>query len=166
MDELRGELKQVLDLTTRVDERVKLIAERQAEMNARLNHIIEAHNDLTSRVRVLESGRGNQKVIIEKVDELADRILLVESTGSPYLRERMKDTESEIKNIIKERIQLLNESSKELLSINQRLVDIEQRHKGFWAKIKHFWGMIIHGVWVIIVCWLLYKFGLNTPPLP
>ena len=48
-------IKSVFNLTSRIDERVKMIHEKQQEMDKKFSRLIESQGTLNSRVSVLES---------------------------------------------------------------------------------------------------------------
>lgn len=48
-------IKSIFDLTSRIDERVKILIEHENEGNNRMEKVIEKMNDLTSRTTILES---------------------------------------------------------------------------------------------------------------
>jgi hypothetical protein len=55
-------IKSVFDLTSRIDERVKMIHEKQKEMDKKFNGLIESQGTLNSRVSVLESTTETEEV--------------------------------------------------------------------------------------------------------
>lgn len=138
------ELKKLLDLTTRVDERVKLIVERQQEMHSRLNQFAADHHELTTRVSIVESNAED----LETLDQLRQRVTMLEAHGSEPVNKQVNELEDEV-DIIEDRVKKL-----------------EDHHEGMWGKINKLLGLLVHGVWIIVVCYLLYKMGINTPPLP
>lgn len=140
------DIKLVLDITSRVDERAKIIADSQQKINARLDHLIDEHNNLASRVYVLES-KGGRKIIDEiedKTNRLKSRIELLESAGSPW-HQRIVESINNIKS---------------------RLNKLEDHKDGVNYKLKTFFGYVFQGTFVILVCYILYRMGLNPPPMP
>lgn len=138
------ELKKLLDLTTRVDERVKLIVERQQEMHSRLNQFAADHHELTTRVSIIESSSEE----LSSFDNMRQRITMLEAHGSASVNKTLNELEDQV-SVVENRVRKL-----------------EDHHEGMWGKINKFSGMLIHGVWIIVVCYLLYKMGINTPPIP
>ena len=51
-------IRSVLELTTRVDERVAYLIKQQDEVESKLDDHIENHRELNTRVRILESQNG------------------------------------------------------------------------------------------------------------
>lgn len=138
------ELKKLLDLTTRVDERVKLIVERQQEMHIRLNQFAVDHNELITRVSIIESNAEE----LETLDQLKHRVTMLEAHGPVSLCKSIQELEDQV------------------YVLESRIKKLEEHHEGLWGKINKFLGLLVHGVWIIVVCYLLYKMGINTPPIP
>jgi uncharacterized protein (DUF3084 family) len=138
------EMKKLLDLTTRVDERVKLIVERQQEMHSRLNQFADDHNELTTRVSIVESNSED----LQTLDQLRQRITMLEAHGSESLNKQVDELEDQT------------------YAMDNRIRKIEEHNAGLWGKINKFLGLLVHGIWIIVVCYLLYKMGINTPPIP
>jgi hypothetical protein len=158
--DLYNEIRLVLDITARIDERVKLFIEKQSEMTHRLNGFVDSHNSLTNRVTVIET---------ENVTILHDVKIKTDFICKRLLRLEAKLTNLNIEKIEKN----FNEYSKtlslirgELSSVENRVHKMEDRNIGLWSKMKFFMDLVAKGIWVLIVCWLLYKFGLNSPPIP
>lgn len=141
---IQVEMKKLLDLTTRVDERVKLIVERQQEMNDRLNKYASDHNELSTRVSIIESDTE----ALDTLDNLRHRITMLEAHGPDALRKAVDELEDQ------------------LYIVDERVKKLQDYHEGLWGKVNKFFGMIIHAIWIIVVCYLLYKMGINTPPIP
>jgi chromosome segregation ATPase len=160
MDNIRSELKLVLDMTTRVDERIKLIVERQQEMNNRLNSFMATLNDLGSKVHVLESINFNE--LSNKQDALYERIVILETGGFNSFKELTQMVNAELKSIKLELLKLTTEETE----LTHRVESIEDRNESWWGKIRKITDMGLHGIWVLIVCYLLMKLGLQTSPIP
>ena len=143
-EDILSDIKTVLDISSRVDERVKIIQSGQAETHSRLNQLVYEINTLMTRVSVLESKNGGAVHKLEEDLHLLDkRVERIEPIALDFLKlaENMRETET-------------------------RLFKIEDSHEGWAAKVKQYTGLVIQALWVIIVCYLLYKLGLNTPPIP
>lgn len=154
--EILNDIKIVLDITSRVDERVKLIQSSQQDLNVRMNQLIGEFNQLSSRVSVLESRNGGQlHAVIEDLVELRTRMERVDAVGSEAFR---KFHDSSRNNI--------EELEDENFKIKSRLQTLESYNDSWQARVKHYGGLFIQGIWVIIVCYLLFKLGLTTSPLP
>lgn len=156
--DLQTEIKLVLEMTARIDERVKLIIEKQSEMTHRLNGFIDSHNALLNRVTIIETKNGNGiHEIKNKVDAIIERIVKVESEGENVDR---------VEVMIGECRDIMDEIRRELVNVEKRVHKMEESSAGMWSKMKFVIDLVAKGIWVIIVCWLLYKFGLNSPPIP
>jgi predicted nuclease with TOPRIM domain len=55
-------IKSVFNLTSRIDERVKMIHEKQQEMDKKFSRLIESLGTLNSRVSVLESTSETEEI--------------------------------------------------------------------------------------------------------
>ncbi len=148
-----NDLKLVLDITSRVDERVKMIAEGQSELTQRLNKFIDEHNSLAVRVKLIETFAGDKLItdvseIRMGLDRIKSRTDLIESIGAAPMREKM-DT-----------------LAKSFDDMRVRLEQMELSHNSVSEKFKHIGGLIVQGIWVIIVCYVLFRLGINSPPLP
>jgi polyhydroxyalkanoate synthesis regulator phasin len=141
--ELQHELKLVLELTARVDERVKLIVEKQSEVTQRLNNFIDSHNALASRVVTLEatSDLTNAKDIKDRYESIFQKVTRLEASDTASLKEKVDDLE-------------------------KRVLKIEDHHAGWWSKARYIFDLTVKTAWTILVCYLLYRLGLNTPPIP
>ncbi len=156
--DLQSEIKLVLEMTARVDERVKLVVEKQSEMTQRLNGFIESHNALLNRVSVIEAKNGNGLHDLKnKVDNLIERIVKIEANSDHINR---------VENIVNKYSDDVDQIQNELTNVEKRVNKIEESNLGIWSKTKFVLDHVAKGVWVVVVCWVLYKFGLNTPPLP
>lgn len=157
--DLLQEIKIILDITSRVDERVKLIQSNQQDLNHRVNDFLSEFNELSSRVSVIESKSGGNLHLLEQtINEMKIKIENIDigGTKSSYkTQEELDDLESDISDI-KNRIAKIDEKVGRL-----------QDHKNSWEdKANKYFNFITQGVWVIIVCYVLYKLGLQSPPIP
>ena len=55
-------IKSVFNLTSRIDERVKMIHEKQQEMDKKFSRLIESQGNLNSRISVLESTSDTEEI--------------------------------------------------------------------------------------------------------
>lgn len=95
-------IKDLHDLTTRVDERVKHLIERQADMEQKMNRI----DELSERMAVLESKSGAIDHMsmtisqIEQVNMLDDRRIAALETSNQTLQSRWQKITSFILQLI------------------------------------------------------------------
>ncbi len=147
-----GEIKSLLDISSRVDERVKNIQQNQQELNVRVNQFLGEFVQLSSRVVVLESKNGGQ---IHKVEDAITEINLemqrMNSEGTSYFQKKMED-EREMRDLVK--------------LLETKVAKLEVHSDSWQNKMKQYGGLFVQGVWVVIICYVLYKLGLNTIPLP
>lgn len=154
--EIVNDIKQVLEISSRVDERVKQIQVVQQELTARMNQMYSEFNQLTGRVLVLESKNGNKiHILEEEIDELEKRIEKIDFGGTEIMKTTIKEVNTEIES--------LDDSSKDMQS---RLQMLEHSNQGWEGKVKYYSGLLMQAAWVIIVCYILWKLGINTPPIP
>lgn len=143
-DELREDIKSVLEISSRLDEKVKTIKEDHADVVNRLDNIVKNLSDMAVRVGILEiqsenegedhcKGEINYQVEIEKLKIANDHL--------------KKDVE-------------------ELKSFKNKVIVLENSQGSLINKMQYFSNLIIQGVWIIIVSYLLYKLNLNYPNLP
>lgn len=146
-------MKQLLNVTSRVDERVKSLIENQQEINGRLNRYIDEQSRLASKIAVLEQHGGSKlkdglDMLDDHMVDITHRLGLIEQGFNPL---HAKEQET-IRN--------------ELASIKNRLEKVETSSNNLIGSIQKVGGLVIQMLWVIITCYLLYKLGLNSPPLP
>ncbi len=65
-------IKSVFDITSRIDERVKIIMEKQTDVDRRLGQAIDHINNISSRVSVLES--RDERAIKDNIERSAARL--------------------------------------------------------------------------------------------
>lgn len=116
--------KSIYELTARVDERVKLVSERQATLDNKIESMVASHNQIVSRVVTLET--RDYVELQKEVDKLTDLIQAQES----------------------------------------RLAILEDNKKGMDWKLGQVADFVIKLVWVVVACYVVYKLGLSTPPIP
>ena len=130
-NEIREAIKQLSEVTARVDERIKMLVERFHESDEHMKTIFKSQTDVTTRIGILENHYfGNIK---EDIDEL---------------KSKTKTNSTDISNI-----------QTRLEHIERANVAIDDR----WKKVFNF---VYQAVSTILICWLLYRLNLSTPPLP
>ena len=152
-NKLIDEIKQIIDITSRVDERVKMVAEAQQDINFRLNHLIDEHNGLTARVHVVESKNGHKvqeavSSVEEKMMRLSSRFDVLDMIGT----QKMQRVSEEINSNI--------------LEIKFKVKELENHKQGISERWKSILGYVWHGAFIIFICYVLYRMGLPTPPVP
>jgi len=159
-NDVRNEIKLVLEMTARVDERVKLVVEKQSEMTSRLNSFIDAHNVLSSRVSVLEAkGANGMGELKTKYESVTDRLAKLEHSPLKYNVEEITSDIAELKTLVANLV-------KENVANDKRLTKIEEGNAGTWNKAKYIFDWVIKAVWAIIVGYLLWKLGFAAPLAP
>lgn len=126
--EVTSSIKAMFDMTARVDERVKILVEKQHDVEHRLEGISTSQMELTTKVGILET--RNDKGYATRVDST------------------------------------LGTLQNEMKQIELRLITVEKSATSSEAKWKMIFDFIYKSVWVILVCYLLYKLNLAPPALP
>lgn len=136
--ELTQSIKGLFDLTARIDERMKMIGEKQHNLEEQVDELSEKLNHAISTINVLDA-TGTKSSVMDKENQ---RILMlsVDTKISAFATE-MKDIEKR-------------------LGMIERSTTNSDNHK------KMFLDFIYKTIWVIFVCYILYKLNLQTPPLP
>lgn len=131
----------VFDLTSRVDERVKMLIERHNELDQRVTKLLELHQATINRLVVLES------------------------KDYPELKEDMGKIKRDVSDIVR-----LND---ELSEIADRLTSLETKNELISLKLgtqDNRWALIFDAIWkmglMLVAGYILYKLGLQAPPIP
>jgi len=154
--DLISDIKMVLDISSRVDERVKMIQLTQQELSIRLHQLVSDCSNITARVSVLESKNGNRlHAFEEEIREIQTRIERIDLIGTSTFKVNIDETYKTL--------ELLDEKSNVLIA---RINKLEEHNEGWRSKTQHYGHLLVQGIWVVIVCYVLYKLGINTPPIP
>ena len=76
--EVTQSIKAVFDLTARVDERVKMLVEKQSQIDSKIEGLSLHHTDLVAKVSVLES--RNEKEFKDQIDRFETSVKEAEDT--------------------------------------------------------------------------------------
>lgn len=138
-------IKSVLDLTSRIDERVKMLVQRQCDLDAQINKALENQQKTLNRVTVLESKDVTALVASSKAEihDIKERMAIMENSNS----------EEDIEEL-KQKIHLLD---LKVESVQMRTATQENR----WAKI---FDLVFKLSIMMIGGYLLFKFGWQAPP--
>ena len=151
------EIKRILELTSRIDERVNSIVENNTEMSDKFDKFIDQHNRLTERVTRIESNTWTAERIEAHLEQIKDeqkkvtnRIIAVETTA-PYA------------------LQIIDQLNKLTDRVSQ--VEAEQKDQGQKVKTWHGWIEIIFNwvfkiAWVVIAAYILARVGLGGVNIP
>ena len=74
--QVQESIRGLYELTSRIDERVKVIAESATKSDSKFEEVIKLHNELSRKFSVLESKNGNQ--LKEVVDALNNKVQNIE----------------------------------------------------------------------------------------
>lgn len=150
-NELRQEIRQILETTARVDERFKTMVERQSELSTRLNVISDQLSTLQGRITIVESKNGEAAkryidAISVELRELSSRVDRVELVGSDPTKKLVNNMEG---------------VSSKIDDIDQRLKQVE-KHKNDWSdKLKiagiEFFKMFL----TMLSAYILFRWGIS-----
>lgn len=150
-NELRQEIRQILDTTARVDERFKTMVERQHEFSARLQAVSDQLATLQSRLTVVESKNGESakkyaEAVAHEVRELTMKVEKLDLAGSVPTKKATTDIEA-----IEEKIN----------DLENRLEGIE-KHSGDWSNRMKAAGIeIFKIILAMIAAYLLFRWGIK-----
>lgn len=73
-------IQKLFDVSTRIDERVKLIQQKQSELDSRIESIMREHNSLNQKIAVLESNSSLPSVaaLEKKLEESKKEVDLID----------------------------------------------------------------------------------------
>lgn len=159
--ELLKEIKRVVELTTRVDERIKVIAESHERMADRFDKFLDQHAELTSRVIKLESSSEHIAIMDKKItsveedqQKLVNRVVTVEAT-TPYALKIVDQSLAALN-------QLANRVSKVESDQNTTGNTMTSWHK--WINWAGDWSFKM--AWIIIAAYILARIGLGGVNIP
>lgn len=149
--EMFSDIKQLLDISSRVDEKVKTIQSTQQELSLRLRELTDDMSQMSARLMVLESKNGGHIHVIEnQVRELETKVDIINANGTAKFSKIHSDED------------VLSKCK----TMDFRIQKLEGINDGWQARVKQYGGLVIQGVWVVVVCYILYRLGLNGTPIP
>lgn len=110
---------EIIELTTRVDERVKAISETHLDVQNQLDEQLDLINVLIGKTQVIESQLDDVKNVKQSIRGIELQLNLLENNNT------------------------------------------NQEHR--WKAI---FGFSVQLIWVLIASYILYKLGIQSPPLP
>lgn len=158
-----NDIKQVLDISSRVDERVKTIQVNQQELNSRMNQMLSELSQLSARVIVLESRNGTKlHEVQDVVNDLNVKVEKINVGGTECFNKFLAEEKEQSGDFYDK----IDELDTKIEILNTKIKMLERDNDGWQSKVKLYGGLVIQGIWVLIVCFMLAKFGLSTSPLP
>lgn len=159
--EMLEEIKRLLELTLRVDERVKNVTDNQEKMVNRFDKFIDQHSQLIERVAKLEINIFTKEEIEERVgdfeeaqNKITSRLNVVESTA-PYT------------------FKIVDQSLEALNKLSDRICKVENEQKNTTQTMDTWKGWIVWGgdlcfklAWIIIAAYILTRIGLGGVNIP
>ena len=79
-------IRKLFELTTRIDERVKSIQNKQGEFDEGLKHIIDSHNEVLKTIAVMESKNSHEIMaeLSKKLNTIESRLSAVENSSRGF----------------------------------------------------------------------------------
>ena len=143
LEKVHESIKIILDLSSKIDERSKIIANRQKNFDEHIKKIIDTNHDLKSRASVLESQSKDDIVVIKNEIQLINQRLIVLESQDIKANQSLLDRRLNNLEVRFENISLRTTSSENKWSV---IVD-------FFIKLG----------WTILAGYILYKFGFPEP---
>jgi hypothetical protein len=149
-NQVSGSIKSVFDLTSRIDERVKMLVERQNIADERYDKVLELLQQLVNRVTILESKDiSNVKT---DLNDMNKKIAIMENSETKHDKESSV-TKHDMEDI-KQKIHTLD---LRVEAINMMTATQESR----WAKL---FDLVFKLTIMLIGGYLLFRFGWQAPP--
>lgn len=142
-NQMTESIQGLLDITSRVDERVKLMMQKQEILEAKIDKSIHYYNELKTKVSILES-----KELPEQLSENIDK-----------LREDVRDMQLKMQTMDAHQ----DKSTHGLELRLQKLEDVVTRRENTWGKIVDNFFKV---GFIILASYVLYKMGIQSPNLP
>lgn len=153
--EITDAMKALFDLTARIDERVKMLV----TSNEKIHNLC---NSLEDKVRFAT----------EKSALVAEKVSAVEIKAAD-IRSEMNNMRAEFRERIKEELiaiedehEAIEKDIERLGMIETKIAFLEQSTSTHENRWKVAIGYVIQTAWILVVCYLLYKLNLQTPPIP
>lgn len=131
----------VFDLTSRIDERVKMLIEKQNELDAKMTRFSESVQLISNRLTILES--KDYPSLKEDLSKIRENIAAISLTG-----EDVEDLEDKVHNL---------EVKLEMISLKLGTHD-----NRWFLMFDTVWKMAL----MLVAGYILYKLGLQAPPVP
>lgn len=149
-----ADIKQVLDISSRVDERVKTIQANQQEMKVQVDQILVEFSGLSSRVLVLESKNGTKLHEMENLlHDLKIRVEKIDVGGTIF----SKDLEDELSGINND----LSEIHDKLNGMENKIKSLELHEDDWKERLKTGFGFILNILGAILIGYILFKMGIT-----
>ena len=142
-------IKDLFELSTRIDERVQAIMKKQDETDNKLESMNESIGKMSSRISVLEA--KTPELYKKDIGTLFDRI----HENNIHLENLKNKSDTNVPII-----QAVEERSHRNTADIQQLKGQTQENEGRW---KSAFGFVIQIVWVILAAYLLFKLGIQAP---
>jgi chromosome segregation ATPase len=151
-EEITEAMKALFDLTGRIDERVKILFENNDKVFTLINRLEEK-----THVAAENYAKISEKVaaVEAKFTDLRSDLLIMKN-------EIKADMKSEVDSIVSD----LSDMTDNTYDSEKRLTLLEKTDDNQENRWKVIIGYVLQTCWVLLVCYLLYKLNLQTPPIP
>jgi hypothetical protein len=114
---------------------------------------------MDERIKIIMEQQSNAEKkftqFIELQQTMLSRVVVLESKNGHKIEKEMEKIEKEIEKV-EEKIKTIDHET-QILKMNS------QSNMNIWKQIGDFAVKIL---WVVVACWLVWKLGLSTLPLP
>jgi hypothetical protein len=144
--EMLREIKRVVELTSRVDERVKVIADNHDKMTERFDKFMEQHSLLAERVHKIEL----KGVTCDDVNAVVNRMTLLEGQA-PYV------------------LKIVEQSLEALNKLADRVTVVEKHQEVHTAKsgwMSYWFDWAVKLIAVLFMAYILAHLGLDKISVP
>jgi len=128
-----------------VTQSIKAVFDLTARVDERVKMLVEKQTQIDSKIEALA---------LQHTD-LVTKVGILESRNEKEFKDQLTRFEDDIK-----------EASDDLKEFDQRLYHVERSTSTSENRWKSVYQFIRDTIWVVIVCYLLYKLNLTPPPLP
>ena len=150
--EITDAMKALFDLTGRIDERVKMLIETNDKIYTLINRLEERATNASEKSALMS----------EKVAAMEIKFAELKSDTHAFRLDMKTDVKSEFDSIQTDLSEYYDSKS----DLERRFAIIEKSDNQQENRWKIAIGYVIQTIWVVVVCYLLYKLNLQTPPIP
>jgi DNA repair exonuclease SbcCD ATPase subunit len=146
--QVQESIQAVFDLTSRIDERVKILIEHQKEIDSQIDKVIEMQQSCIQRLNLLEA--QDYDLIAQDLHEISKKIAVIQSDKPEKELQNLKSDNQELNKKI-------HSLELKLEATNYKVGSQENR----WIRIfDSLWKILL----MIIASYILYKLGLQGKP--
>lgn len=155
--EMLREIKRVVEVTSRIDERVKNISDSYAKIAERFDRFLDQHNNLVERVNKIENTTWTGSKIEDRLNDINET--------HNNLNIRIASVENHIPYSLK----IVDQSLKALNNLEERISKVEKESTQI-KGLAGWFGWILEWVFkvslIIVVAYILALLGLGGVNMP